>query len=196
MKYCRTYSVEAIIISWSVRTNEHLDKAVFGRVCFHSGSCEFNFSMHPYWDFFTRIFAFCIKLICGQRKVVVAEKQLFSFPKPSRDAEKNISWLQCPLTHGDSSGVTRQMEQFVGNPNDDEKSEMAFSLGKSFLGATSVTAAVAGWGEILARVLQTAGAFLIVQGKKKSSKAFHSWEQILCRWRENTLQKLLSRLHW
>lgn len=69
----------------------------------------------------------------------------------------------------------------MGSPKDEEKSEMAFSLGKSFLGATSVTAAAAGWGEMLARVLQTGGAFLIVQGTKKSSKAFHSWEQILCR---------------
>lgn len=68
------------------------------------------------------------------------------------------------------------MEQFVGSPKDEEKSDMAFSLGKSFLRAASLAAVVARWDEIPARELQTSGAFLIVLDKNKSPKAFHSLE--------------------
>lgn len=51
------------------------------------------------------------------------------------------------------------MGQAVGSPKDEEEAEMKFCPGRNFLRAASLTAAVAGWGQILARVLQTAGEF-------------------------------------
>lgn len=43
LKYCRTYSIGETIIGRSVRLNEHLYKALFGRGCLHLESRDFSF---------------------------------------------------------------------------------------------------------------------------------------------------------
>lgn len=48
LKHCRMYSIGETFISQSVCTKEHLHRAVFGGVSSHSGSCDFNFSVHLY----------------------------------------------------------------------------------------------------------------------------------------------------
>lgn len=48
LKHGRMYSIGEIFISQSVCTKEHLHRAVFWGISLHSGSCDFNFSVHLY----------------------------------------------------------------------------------------------------------------------------------------------------
>lgn len=67
------------------------------------------------------------------------------------------------------------MQQVVGSPRDEEKPEMKFSLGRSFLRAP--TAAVAG---DPGQGATNSKGFLIFQSMKKSPKVFHCLKE-MCR---------------